>query len=92
MPYPGTTTTLCAVSSIMATSSGDVLFTVAYTSSASAISPFATAPNNTLRRERFIALHIMLVKIIPDAPTSDPETIRTLLPITKPVADAAKPE
>ena len=39
-----------------------------------------------------MALHMILVRINPDAPTSDPAMISTLLSITNPVAAAASPE
>ena len=48
--------------------------------------------NSTLLRERFIALHIILVRINPLAPTSEPDTISRLLFNTKPAAQAANPE
>src|SRR5665213_2112262 len=49
------------------------------------------APNSTLVTERFIALPISTVSSVPEAPTSAPATIRTLLPSTKPVDAAARP-
>ena len=39
-----------------------------------------------------MALHMMLVRINPEAPTSAPLMINTLLDSTKPVMAAAKPE
>ena len=39
-----------------------------------------------------MALHMMLVRMMPAAPTSDPETMRMLLLIAKPAAQAASPE
>ena len=41
---------------------------------------------------RFIALHIIKVKIKPEAPTRQPETTSTVLLIAKPAKAAAKPE
>ena len=41
--------------------------------------------------ERFIARPIMIVRNVPDAPTSMPLTIRTLFSSSKPVAAAASP-
>ena len=41
--------------------------------------------------ERFIALPINSVSSVPDAPTSAPEMISTLLSRTKPVSAAASP-
>ena len=52
----------------------------------------AILPKTTLANDLFIALHIMLVRINPLAPTKAPATIRTLLLITKPAAEAARPE
>ena len=50
------------------------------------------APNATLPRERFIALHMICVRISPEAPTRAPAMIRIMLPSTNPVAAAASPE
>ncbi len=50
------------------------------------------APNSTLPRDRFMALHMMLVRISPDAPTKAPLTISALDSMTNPAADAAIPE
>src|ERR1700761_5265104 len=49
------------------------------------------APKSTLVMLRFIALPISTVSSVPDAPTSAPLMISTLLPSTKPVDAAAKP-
>ena len=55
--------------------------------------PAAPKPlNSTLPRERFIALHMMLVRMMPLAPTRAPVMISRLLRITKPAAHAASPE
>ena len=54
-----------------------------------------TAPNplnKTLAKDRFMALHMILVRISPLAPTKAPATIKTLFRITNPAAQAAKPE
>jgi len=45
-----------------------------------------------LPSERFIALHMMRVRMIPEAPTSEPAMISMLFCSTKPVAQAASPE
>jgi hypothetical protein len=45
-----------------------------------------------LRSERFIARHIIVVRMMPDAPTSEPVMMSALLFSTKPVAAAASPE
>ena len=50
------------------------------------------APKSTLASERFMASHMILVRMIPDAPTREPLITRPLLPSTKPVAQAARPE
>ena len=46
----------------------------------------------TFANERFIPLHMMFVKMRPDAPTSDPLIISPLFIKTNPVAAAATPE
>jgi hypothetical protein len=46
----------------------------------------------TLPSERFIATHMICVRMRPEAPTSAPLMIRTLLASTKPVIAAAMPE
>ena len=56
------------------------------------VETLAKPENKTLLNERFIALHMIWVKIIPDAPTSEPATISTLLSTAKPAAQAARPE
>ena len=48
--------------------------------------------NSTSINSRFIALHIMFVRIKPAAPTIDPAMINTFFPIMKPVNAAAIPE
>ena len=42
--------------------------------------------------ERFIALHMIWLRMMPDDPTSAPAMISTLLWITNPVMAAAMPE
>ena len=49
-------------------------------------------PNITFNIDLFIALVIILVRIIPEAPTKDPAIINILLCNTNPVAAAANPE
>jgi hypothetical protein len=64
-----------------------------YTSSAFGPASAGThTPNSTLRSERFIARHIIVVRMMPDAPTSEPVMMSALLFSTKPVAVAASPE
>ena len=48
-------------------------------------------PKKTLAAERFIALHMMIDNKRPEAPSSAPAMMRTLLDITKPVAEPARP-
>ena len=54
-------------------------------------SPWPNAPKSTLPNERFIARLITMERINPDAPSSAPAMISTLLSSAKPVADAARP-
>ncbi len=49
-------------------------------------------PKSTFASERFIALHMIRVRMIPEAPTSEPAIISMLLLSTNPVAAAASPE
>ena len=49
-------------------------------------------PKTTLAKDLFIALHMIFVRINPLAPTKAPATIKTLLFITNPAAEAANPE
>ena len=49
-------------------------------------------PNRTFDNDLFIALHMIFVRISPLAPTKAPATISTLLLITKPAEEAARPE
>ena len=84
-----------APSKSIATSSAEVLLTrPAYTSSASDFDPppSAIAPTSTLTSDRFIALHMMRVRMMPEAPTSEPVMMRMSLLRTKPVEAAARPE
>ena len=55
-------------------------------------STFPKALNSTLPSDRFIPLHMILVRNIPDAPTRQPLTINAWFCKTKPVAAAAIPE
>src|SRR3972149_11767931 len=49
------------------------------------------APKKTFAPERFIALPIISVSRVPEAPTSVPPMMRALLPRTKPAEAAARP-
>ena len=49
------------------------------------------APNSTLPNERFMALLIRIDSRNPEAPSSAPAMMSTLLPMAKPVADEARP-
>jgi len=56
---------------------------------------FGAAPKplkSTFDNERFMALHMMLVRMIPLAPTRAPATISRLFNSTNPAAQAASPE
>src|SRR5258708_39821361 len=48
------------------------------------------APNRTFAIERFIAFDMRRVRVVPDAPTSGPATMRSWLPGTKPAAATAR--
>jgi hypothetical protein len=50
------------------------------------------APNSTFASERFIARHMIWLRMRPDEPTSAPAMMRTWLLMTKPVIAAAMPE
>ena len=49
------------------------------------------APKSTFRNERFIARHMMIARIRPEAPSSAPATISSLLSSTRPSAAADRP-
>jgi hypothetical protein len=57
-----------------------------------AVAVAPNAPNSTFVSERFMASHMIFVRMMPDAPTSAPLMMSTLLPSTNPVMDAASPE
>ncbi|MNF94250.1 hypothetical protein D3C84_769550 [compost metagenome] len=57
---------------------------------ASAVLP--KPPSSTLKKERFIALHMMYERIAPDEPTSEPAMISIELFSEKPIPAAAQPE
>ena len=59
--------------------------------SATLSSSCPNAPKSTLRNERFIARHMMIARIRPEAPSSAPATISSLLSSTNPNADADRP-
>ena len=82
--------TFWAPSNIIATSSASDPTLVRVRDSFSPEPP--NALNNTSGNVLFIALHIMKVRISPDAPTRDPATIKTELFMMKPVNAAAIPE
>ena len=82
-----------AASSTGAASSGEAAFTLVYSSEPPP--PPSSSPKvakSTLASERFMALHMMRVRISPDAPTSEPAMMSRLFSSTKPVAQAARPE
>src|SRR3989304_7569295 len=82
----------CALSSIIAASSSVYLTTLRFSPPVSSDWLPPVSPKKILARERFIALHIILVSIKPEAPTNAPHIMRILLLRTKPVAAAATPE
>ena len=82
--------TFCAPSTIIATSSASEPTFVRVRSAFSPLPP--NDLNNTSINLRFIALHIMNVRIIPDAPTSEPATINTEFEKINPVNAAAIPD
>ena len=59
---------------------------------ASASDAAPKAPKSTFPSDRFMASHMILVRMIPDAPTSDPLITSASLSSTKPAAQAARPE
>ena len=84
--------TFCAASRIWATSSGWAARTVFFSPATAAdvwICP--NAPNSTLVKLRFIALHMMMVRMNPLAPSSAPAMISSLLLSTKPIMLADNP-
>src|SRR3990172_5898536 len=94
MPYPGTMMTDRAFSNTAAASSIVPSVTrppaVVITSWVTDAEP--NPANRTLASERFMARHMMLVRINPDAPTSEPEMMSTLLESTNPAVAPAMPE
>ena len=58
---------------------------------ASAFGAAPNAPNSTLPSERFIAVAINIVSSVPDAPTSVPLMMSTVLSSAKPVTATATP-
>ena len=57
-----------------------------------AAEPVPKALNRTFASERFIARHMMPVRMSPEAPTSAPEMMRALFSSTNPADAAASPE
>ena len=49
------------------------------------------APKSTLPKERFMAFDMTMERMKPEAPSSAPAMMRTLLPMAKPVAEEARP-
>src|SRR5215469_8229581 len=87
--------TLRAYAHIVATSSIDAVRTDVCLLPAATAPSVATAapnaPNNTLPRLRFIAFAMSIVSSVPDAPTSVPLMMSTVLFSTKPVIATATP-
>mmetsp|Transcript_10068 Transcript_10068/g.18736 ORF Transcript_10068/g.18736 Transcript_10068/m.18736 type:complete len:204 (-) Transcript_10068:1297-1908(-) len=93
MPYPGTTRTSLAFTSMSAQSS--TLHSTCSLGPSSA--PLTTAtlfrpPNRTLKMSRFIASHMIFVRIAPEKPIKEPTMVSTLLFSRKPSATRAQPE
>src|SRR5208283_4224418 len=89
MPYPGTMTTLLAAARIAAASSAVALRTGRASCPAAAVTcSCPNAPKSTLVNERFMAFDMLTDRMKPDAPSSAPATISSLLLSTKPIAAA----
>ena len=58
---------------------------------ASAAGADPNAPNSTFAMDRFIAFDMSRVRMVPEAPTSVPATMRSWLSRTKPAAATARP-
>src|SRR5678815_4685710 len=59
---------------------------------AAAGAPPPNAPNSTFENERFIAFDMRTDSRKPEAPSSEPQMMRMLLPSANPVAAAARPQ
>jgi len=95
-PYPGTTMTFCAYPSRMAASSALIERIDRPSSVAAAVAapPAGAAPNapkSTFPRERFMAFDMSRVRMVPEAPTSVPATMRSWFPRVKPAIATARP-
>ena len=84
--------TLLAAARIAAASSAVALFTgLASPHRLPLACSCPNAPNRTLVNERFIAFDMLTERMKPDAPSSAPATINSLLSSTKPIAAAERP-
>ena len=85
--------TLSAASNIIAASSvvDDFIF-ICLPEDLDASSGTPIAPNITFAKDLFIPLHIIFVRMRPEAPTNAPAMINPLFIRTNPVAEAATPE
>src|SRR6478735_11034859 len=85
--------TVSALPMMNAASSGLPDLTV-FAEASAAIAPSGAPkpPRITLKKLRFIALHMMYERIAPDEPTSDPAMISIGLFSEKPIPAAAHPE
>ena len=86
--------TVSALPSTNAASSALPLFTgrCAAPPAAALVASPPKPPRITLKNERFIALHMMKLRIAPDEPTSEPAMISIGLFSEKPMPAAAQPE
>src|SRR5579885_1928783 len=95
IPYPGTMITSFALSKSSAASFGVPERTVFGPTSAAAVlsegTAFPNAPKSTLVMERFIALHMRIESINPDAPSTAPPIINILFESAKPRREAELP-
>ena len=83
-----------ALPRMKAASSAEPDLTLRCTASPAAAVPASPPkpPRITLKKERFIALHMMYERMAPDDPTSEPATISMALFSEKPMPAAAQPE
>ena len=85
-------TTLLAAARMAAASSAVALLTGRASLPAAAVAcSCPKAPNRTLVNDRFIAFDMFTDRMKPDAPSSAPATISSLLSSTKPIAAAESP-
>jgi len=93
MPYPGTTTTFSLPANRAAACAGlsDRTVPLAELVAPAAPAGLPKAPKRTLVIGRFIALHIKMDRISPEAPSRVPAMTKILLSRANPVAAPASP-